>query len=285
MSFALAASAAQGPLSRGDPQCRAAARGELVRRQRQRNARLNTGQGGLTNSTPTNATPGEIPLIQTPVPWPEPAHRRSAPRWPTSSTRWHQHRCSGHRARNKGSDPPACRAQPDGALRRYRPVPGRRRISGADRPTSANGIVTPTIDFKPFGSGCPSLPPCSQRHHQSAHCARGEPARLHNAVTISGTTIPALVTRNALTTVELRDGQSFAIAGLLQADDLRIGSDSMARLGSGSRHSVQQQRAIRRTRPTSLSSSRRISSSRRCPVSAWQRRSTTGCPATMSIFS
>jgi pilus assembly protein CpaC len=39
-----------------------------------------------------------------------------------------------------------------------------------------------------------------------------------NAVTISGTTIPSLVTRNALTTVELRDGQSFAIAGLLQND-------------------------------------------------------------------
>jgi pilus assembly protein CpaC len=42
-----------------------------------------------------------------------------------------------------------------------------------------------------------------------------------NAVTISGTTIPSLVTRNATTTVELRDGQSFAIAGLLQANDLR----------------------------------------------------------------
>jgi pilus assembly protein CpaC len=37
-----------------------------------------------------------------------------------------------------------------------------------------------------------------------------------NAVTIQGTTVPALTTRNARTTVELRDGQSFAIAGLLQ---------------------------------------------------------------------
>jgi pilus assembly protein CpaC len=42
-----------------------------------------------------------------------------------------------------------------------------------------------------------------------------------NAVTISGTTIPALTERSASTTVELRDGQSFAIAGLLQADSQR----------------------------------------------------------------
>jgi pilus assembly protein CpaC len=42
-----------------------------------------------------------------------------------------------------------------------------------------------------------------------------------NAVTISGTTIPALTDRSATTTVELRDGQSFAIAGLLQADNQR----------------------------------------------------------------
>jgi pilus assembly protein CpaC len=37
-----------------------------------------------------------------------------------------------------------------------------------------------------------------------------------NAVTIGGTQIPALTSRSARTTVELRDGQSFAVAGLLQ---------------------------------------------------------------------
>ena len=40
-----------------------------------------------------------------------------------------------------------------------------------------------------------------------------------NAVSISGTTVPALATRNALTTVELRDGQSFAVAGLLSSQN------------------------------------------------------------------
>jgi pilus assembly protein CpaC len=39
-----------------------------------------------------------------------------------------------------------------------------------------------------------------------------------NAVQVSGFSIPALTMREARTTVELRDGQSFAIAGLLQSD-------------------------------------------------------------------
>jgi pilus assembly protein CpaC len=42
-----------------------------------------------------------------------------------------------------------------------------------------------------------------------------------NAVQISGTVVPALSKREARTVIELRDGQSFAIAGLLQSDNLR----------------------------------------------------------------
>ena len=40
------------------------------------------------------------------------------------------------------------------------------------------------------------------------------------SVVVNGTTIPELNTRSADTTVELRDGQSFAVAGLLQAQDV-----------------------------------------------------------------
>lgn len=40
-----------------------------------------------------------------------------------------------------------------------------------------------------------------------------------NAVTVSGFTIPAIATRRAETEVELRDGQSFAIAGLLNQQE------------------------------------------------------------------
>ena len=37
-----------------------------------------------------------------------------------------------------------------------------------------------------------------------------------NVIQVAGTTIPSLIVRRANTTVELRDGQSFAIGGLLQ---------------------------------------------------------------------
>ena len=42
-----------------------------------------------------------------------------------------------------------------------------------------------------------------------------------NTVAISGSSIPSLTKREARTTIELRDGQSFAIAGLLQARNRR----------------------------------------------------------------
>ena len=45
-----------------------------------------------------------------------------------------------------------------------------------------------------------------------------------NAVTISGTTIPALSTRKAETEFELQDGQSFVIAGLLDNRVTNLGS-------------------------------------------------------------
>ena len=40
-----------------------------------------------------------------------------------------------------------------------------------------------------------------------------------NSLNINGTTVPSLTERKAHTAVELRDGQNFAIAGLLQAQD------------------------------------------------------------------
>lgn len=45
-------------------------------------------------------------------------------------------------------------------------------------------------------------------------------AQTTTPVVVNGTTIPELTTRSADTDVELRDGQSFAIAGLLQAQDI-----------------------------------------------------------------
>jgi pilus assembly protein CpaC len=91
--------------------------------------------------------------------------------------------------------------------------------------TSANGIVTPTIEFKPFGVRLSFTPTVLNSGVINLRIAP-EVSELDfaNAVTISGTTVPSLIKRDATTTVELRDGQSFAIAGLLQANDLRVGS-------------------------------------------------------------
>jgi pilus assembly protein CpaC len=88
--------------------------------------------------------------------------------------------------------------------------------------TSANGLVTPTIEFKPFGVRL-SFTPIVLANGIINLRISPEVSELDfaNAVTISGTTVPSLIKRDALTTVELRDGQSFAIAGLLQANNTR----------------------------------------------------------------
>jgi pilus assembly protein CpaC len=86
----------------------------------------------------------------------------------------------------------------------------------------AGGVVTPTIVFKKFGVSLVFVPTVLSQGLINLRIAP-EVSELDftNAVSISGTTIPSLITRNAETTVELRDGQSFAIAGLLQSDGSR----------------------------------------------------------------
>src|SRR4029079_5050873 len=83
--------------------------------------------------------------------------------------------------------------------------------------TTNSGFPTVTIQFKTFGVELGFVPTVLSR---GVINLRVEPSvselDFTNAVTINGTTIPALSSRNARTTVELRDGQSFAIAGLLQ---------------------------------------------------------------------
>lgn len=82
---------------------------------------------------------------------------------------------------------------------------------------TAGLVPTVTIEFKKFGVELGFVPTVLSR---GVINLRVEPSvselDFTNAVTIAGTTIPALSSRNARTTVELRDGQSFAIAGLLQ---------------------------------------------------------------------
>jgi pilus assembly protein CpaC len=82
---------------------------------------------------------------------------------------------------------------------------------------TTSGFPTVTIEYKPFGVELGFVPTVLSR---GAISLRVEPSvselDFANAVSIQGTVVPALTRRDARTTVELRDGQSFAIAGLLQ---------------------------------------------------------------------
>jgi pilus assembly protein CpaC len=82
---------------------------------------------------------------------------------------------------------------------------------------TAGALPTVSIEFKKFGVELAFVPTVLSR---GVINLRVEPSvselDFTNSVSIAGTTIPALTRRDARTTVELRDGQSFAIAGLLQ---------------------------------------------------------------------
>lgn len=74
------------------------------------------------------------------------------------------------------------------------------------------------IEFKKFGVGL-AFTPTVLGEGQINLKIEPEVSDLDysNVVTVNGSIIPSLVVRRAHTTIELRDGQSFAIAGLLQA--------------------------------------------------------------------
>src|SRR5262249_10952765 len=88
--------------------------------------------------------------------------------------------------------------------------------------TSAGGLPTITIEFKQFGVQLYFTPTVLSRGVISLKLAPvvSELDFVH-AVSVAGTTVPALTERRAQTRVELRDGQSFAIAGMLQSTSAR----------------------------------------------------------------
>jgi pilus assembly protein CpaC len=83
-------------------------------------------------------------------------------------------------------------------------------------PQPGGGGTTVTIEFKTFGVGL-SFTPIVLSDQQISLRVAPEVSQLDfsNAVTLSGFVVPALTTRRASTVIELADGQSFAIAGLL----------------------------------------------------------------------
>ena len=81
---------------------------------------------------------------------------------------------------------------------------------------NASGIATVTVQFREFGvhlKFTPDIQPNGSIHLDVA--PEVSTLDFANAVTVAGTTIPAISTRKAETEFELQDGQSFVIAGLI----------------------------------------------------------------------
>ncbi|MBX9746719.1 MAG: hypothetical protein K2X34_07445, partial [Hyphomonadaceae bacterium] len=75
-----------------------------------------------------------------------------------------------------------------------------------------------TIEFKQFGVSVAFTPTVIGDTINLAVAPEVSALDRNNSVRLFGTEIPALTTRRAQTTVELMDGQSFAIAGLIRRD-------------------------------------------------------------------
>ncbi len=79
-----------------------------------------------------------------------------------------------------------------------------------------------TVEYKPFGVQLTFMPTVTADGIINLRLTPSvSELDYTNAVVVSGFQIPALTKREARTTIELRDGQSFAIAGLLQTEGLR----------------------------------------------------------------
>ncbi|HEX7759587.1 MAG TPA: type II and III secretion system protein family protein [Caulobacteraceae bacterium] len=86
-------------------------------------------------------------------------------------------------------------------------------------PNGNNGV---TIEFRPFGVKL-VVTPTVEDSGQIRLKVAPEVSQLdpNHGVQIQGFSVPAITTRRAATQVELRDGQSFAIAGLFEKDQTR----------------------------------------------------------------
>jgi pilus assembly protein CpaC len=93
-------------------------------------------------------------------------------------------------------------------------------LAGGQIPIPEVGATgTPSFGFQPYGVGL-SFTPTVLRDGVINLVVKPEVSEIDktNGVTVAGTFVPGLTTRKASTTLELRDGQSFMLGGLLQSD-------------------------------------------------------------------
>ncbi len=91
-------------------------------------------------------------------------------------------------------------------------------LAGGQFPVpQASGLGTVTFAYQPYGVGL-AFTPTVLKGGLINLVIKPEVSEIDNAHTVSvaGTSVPGLITRKASTTLELRDGQSFMLGGLLQ---------------------------------------------------------------------
>jgi pilus assembly protein CpaC len=92
----------------------------------------------------------------------------------------------------------------------------------AVQPGGAGTVPVITVQYQPFGVQLTFTPTVLENGIINLRLAPSvSELNFAQAVTISGFNVPSINKREARTTVELRDGQSFSIAGLLQTDNRR----------------------------------------------------------------
>ena len=97
-------------------------------------------------------------------------------------------------------------------------------LAGGEYPIPVAGqLGQVTVDYKKYGIGLAFTPTVLSRGlinlKIEPEVSQIDTNPSHTVSVAGGITIPALTVRRASTTVELRDGQSFAIGGLLQSDN------------------------------------------------------------------
>jgi len=95
-------------------------------------------------------------------------------------------------------------------------------LAGGEYPIPVAGQLGQiTVDYKKYGVGL-AFTPTVLNHGLINMKIEPEVSQIdttHTVAVANGVTVPALIVRRASTTVELRDGQSFVIGGLLQSDN------------------------------------------------------------------
>jgi pilus assembly protein CpaC len=105
-------------------------------------------------------------------------------------------------------------------------------LAGGEFPVPVpQGLGTVGIEYKSFGVGLSFMPTVLSENRINLKVApEVSSLDFSNALNLEGYTVPGLTTRRTSTTIELADGQSFAIAGLLK-DNVRHVIDKYPFLG------------------------------------------------------